>query len=52
MHVTRLEVKFKLGQDEPIRDALAVADALETREAPEARELAGMIRKHNLARTS
>jgi transcriptional regulator len=52
MHVTRLEAKFKLGQDEPIRDALAVADVLETREAAEARELAGMIRKHNLARTS
>jgi transcriptional regulator len=52
MHVTRLEAKFKLGQDEPIRDALAVADVLENREAPEARGLAGMIRKHNLTRIS
>jgi len=52
MHVTRLEAKFKLGQDEPIRDALAVADALQAREAPDARALAGLIRKHNLARTS
>jgi transcriptional regulator len=52
MHVTRLEAKFKLGQDEPIRDALAVASVLETHEAPEDRALASLIRKHNLTRTS
>jgi transcriptional regulator len=52
MHVARLEAKFKLGQDEPIRDALAVAGVLETRQAPDARALAGLILKHNLARTS
>jgi transcriptional regulator len=51
MHVTKLESKFKLGQDEPLRDALAVAGVLETREAPEARTLAGLIRKHNLVRS-
>ena len=51
MHVTKLEAKFKLGQDEPLRDALAVADALENREAPEAHALAALIRKHNLARS-
>ena len=51
MHVTKLEAKFKLGQDEPLRDALAVADALEAREAPQAQALAGLIRKHNLARS-
>jgi transcriptional regulator len=50
MNVTKLEAKFKLGQDEPIRDALAVASELETHEAPEARALAGLIRKHNQAR--
>ncbi|MGD0893908.1 MAG: FMN-binding negative transcriptional regulator [Terracidiphilus sp.] len=52
MHVTKLEAKFKLGQDEPLRDALAVADVLETHEAAEDRLLAGLIRKHNLARAS
>jgi transcriptional regulator len=51
MHVTKLEAKFKLGQDEPLRDALAVAGVLESREAPEARSLGGLIRKHNLARS-
>jgi transcriptional regulator len=51
MRVTKLEAKFKLGQDEPLRDALAVANALESREDPEARVLAGLIRKHNLARS-
>jgi transcriptional regulator len=51
MHVTKLEAKFKLGQDEPLRDALAVADAIETREAPEAHALADLIRKHNFARS-
>jgi len=52
MHVTRVEAKFKLGQDEPIRDALAVAEALEVHDAAEDRALAGLIRKHNFARTS
>ena len=51
MHVTKLEAKFKLGQDEPLRDALAVADALETRETPDAQALAALIRKHNFARS-
>jgi transcriptional regulator len=51
MRVARLEAKFKLGQDEPLRDALAVADALETHKAPEAHALAVLIRKHNLARS-
>jgi transcriptional regulator len=50
MHVTRLEAKFKLGQDEPIRDAIAVADQLEEQAAPNARALATLIRKHNHAR--
>jgi predicted FMN-binding regulatory protein PaiB len=50
MHVTRVDAKFKLGQDEPIRDAIAVADQLDTQEAPNARALAQLIRKHNQAR--
>ena len=28
-HIERMEAKFKLGQDEPLRDALAVAEKLE-----------------------
>jgi transcriptional regulator len=52
MHVTRLEAKFKLGQDEPIRDALAVAGVLEQRDAHEDRQLAAMIRKQNFIRTT
>ena len=47
--VNRLEAKFKLGQDEPLRDALAVADTLE-RQDGEARALAAMIREQNAGR--
>ncbi len=47
MQVTRMEAKFKLGQDEPLRDALAVADELEHRGSG---ALAALIRKHNLSR--
>jgi transcriptional regulator len=50
MFVTRVEAKFKLGQDEPIRDAIAVADHLEKQEAPNTRVLAQLIRKHNQPR--
>ena len=32
IEIERLEGKFKLGQDEPKRDALAVADRLEPRD--------------------
>ncbi len=52
LHVTRLEAKFKLGQDEPIRDALAVAHQLEIHDAPSDRVLARLIREQNLARVS
>jgi transcriptional regulator len=52
MHVNKLEAKFKLGQDEPLRDALAVAGVLETHEDSRDRALAALIRKHNLSRTS
>ena len=46
-HVERMEAKFKLGQDEPLRDALAVAGKLE----PVHRELADLIRRQNEGRS-
>jgi transcriptional regulator len=49
--VERMEAKFKLGQDEPLRDALAVADALEGHDAPNDRALAEMIRQQNAGRS-
>jgi transcriptional regulator len=50
MHVTRVEAKFKLGQDEPLGDALAVADILATHGAHQDRQLAEMIRGQNAGR--
>jgi transcriptional regulator len=50
MLVSRTEAKFKLGQDEPIQDALAVADVLDTHPAPQDRALAAMIRTQNAGR--
>jgi transcriptional regulator len=47
-HIERMEAKFKLGQDEPLRDALAVADQLEARN----REFADLIRAQNAERAS
>lgn len=49
--VSRMEAKFKLGQDEPVRDALAVADALDRRGSPQDVELARMIREQNEGRS-
>jgi transcriptional regulator len=46
-HIERIEAKFKLGQDEPLRDALAVADRLERTDSP----LASLIRNQNASRT-
>ncbi len=46
-HVERMEAKFKLGQDEPLRDALAVAEKLNGTDA----ELANLIRAQNARRT-
>ena len=51
MTVSRMEAKFKLGQDEPLRDALAVADALEQAAIPEQLSLATMIRQQNSRRS-
>jgi transcriptional regulator len=50
MRVTRIEAKFKLGQDEPLRDALAVADQLDHDQTPPARALAALIREQNFKR--
>jgi len=50
LHVTRMEAKLKLGQDEPLRDALAVADVLAMHDAPHDRELAVWIREQNAGR--
>lgn len=50
MRVSRIEAKFKLGQDEPLRDALAIADVLETHAALEDQKLATLIRKQNSGR--
>jgi transcriptional regulator len=51
LRVSRIESKFKLGQDEPIRDAFAIADALDHQSTPQAQSLAALIRKHNQARS-
>ena len=48
--VSRVEAKFKLGQDEPIRDAAAVADVLAAHDAPQDHTLAAMIRQQNAGR--
>lgn len=50
IHVDRVEAKFKLGQDEPLRDALAVAEQLAQHESIQDRQFAALIRKHNHAR--
>jgi transcriptional regulator len=47
IHVSKIEAKFKLGQDEPLRDALAVAEVLEQKHSLQDQALAGLIRKHN-----
>ena len=45
-HIDRIEAKFKLGQDEPLPDAMAVAQHLESIN----RELAALIKSQNAAR--
>lgn len=51
IHVNKIEAKFKLGQDEPLKDALAVAENLERQAFPADHAVASLIRKHNNART-
>jgi transcriptional regulator len=50
IQVSRIEAKFKLGQDEPLRDALAVASVLEKHSSPQDQELAALIRRQNSSR--
>jgi len=52
IRVTRMEAKFKLGQDEPLRDALAVAEVLGHHQGQQDQALAALIRKHNQARST
>jgi len=47
LEIGRMEGKFKLGQDEPRKDALAVAERLAGATDPSHRTLARMIRHYN-----
>lgn len=51
LEIDRVEGKFKLGQDEPKKDALAVGERLAHSEKSAERELAEMILAYNLDRT-
>lgn len=51
IEVERMEAKFKLGQDEPLKDALSVAGRLEASGEPSSLALAGMVRRANAGRT-
>jgi len=50
IQVSSIEAKFKLGQDEPLPDALAVASVLEKHSLPQDQDLAALIRRHNSSR--
>jgi len=50
LHIERMQAKFKLGQDEPVKDALAVAVRLTSSEDPSRRKLAEAVREANLHR--
>jgi transcriptional regulator len=50
LHVDRVEAKFKLGQDEPKRDALAVADHLLASSDPQDLILGAMVLRYNKGR--
>lgn len=50
LRIERIEGKFKLGQDEPKRDALAVAEHLARASDPAQRALAEMTRRYNADR--
>jgi transcriptional regulator len=49
--IDRIEGKFKLGQDEPKKDALAVARRLAQSQDPAHRELANMVFAYNMDRS-
>jgi len=50
LHVNRLEAKFKLGQDEPKRDAMAVAERLLASSNPSDLALGAMVLRYNQSR--
>jgi transcriptional regulator len=50
IEIERLEAKFKLGQDEPKKDALAVATRLLASKEPEQRKLGVLTRRANINR--
>jgi transcriptional regulator len=50
LHIERLEAKFKLGQDEPKRDAMAVAEQLLKSDKPSDVTLGAMVYRYNEAR--
>jgi transcriptional regulator len=47
LEIERMEGKFKLGQDEPKKDAMAVCTRLEQSPDPSLRELASLVRRYN-----
>ena len=50
LEIERLEAKFKLGQDEPRKDALAVADHLAASTDASQQALAKAVRRANRSR--
>ena len=51
LHIERMEAKFKLGQDEPKRDALAVAEKLLQSCNPQDVALGQMVYRYNESRS-
>lgn len=51
MEIARIEGKFKLGQDEPKVDAMAVSEQLASSDDASHRALSKMIEKYNVDRT-
>ncbi len=52
LHIDRMEAKFKLGQDEPKRDAMAVAERLLQSEDVSMRALGALVNDANVNRES
>jgi transcriptional regulator len=50
LEIERLEAKFKLGQDEPRKDAMAVAERLEASPDSSQRKLGDAVRRANVER--
>ncbi len=50
LEIERLEAKFKLGQDEPRKDAMAVADRLTISPEQSQRQLGEAVRQANVSR--